>query len=200
MTLTKLESQVIDMISDGDEFENFPTECFEDIVDYTNIKPKALRGVISSLIKKEYLSEGEYPNGMVAYHLIKDAPEADLDESLMNTRNIVRMEDKNGVGVFMSRLTDDADIYTPISDRHDAFPSPRRDDGIGDLFLSGVHYCAYKSVEEFRNWIMPHEVKVLMELGFKVLLLTVTDCIEGQFQAIYEKANVLECKDISDLF
>jgi hypothetical protein len=46
-----------------------PTSCFSDIVDSTGLSIKVLRGVLSSLLQKELLLEGQYPNGMKAFHL-----------------------------------------------------------------------------------------------------------------------------------
>jgi len=66
--LTDLEKTVIEEIKDGDYFEEMPTMCISDLSDYTGISTKILRGVLSSLLQKDILIEGEYPNGMTAFH------------------------------------------------------------------------------------------------------------------------------------
>jgi hypothetical protein len=68
--ITELEKVVLDTISNGDEFENMPTECIENIKDSTGISTKVLRGVLSSLLQKDLILQGEYPNGMTAFHLV----------------------------------------------------------------------------------------------------------------------------------
>ena len=66
--MTELETVVLNTISNGDEFEGMATECIENIKDYTGISTKILRGVLSSLLQKGLILQGEYPNGMTAFH------------------------------------------------------------------------------------------------------------------------------------
>jgi hypothetical protein len=67
--ITELESKVLGVIAEGDEFEGMPTECIANIKDNTGISTKILRGVLSSLIQKGLVWQGEFPNGMTAFHL-----------------------------------------------------------------------------------------------------------------------------------
>lgn len=67
-TLTELETIVVAALKQGDDFEEMPTECLGNLIDSTQLSPKVLRGVISSLIQKDLVMTGEFPNGMVAYH------------------------------------------------------------------------------------------------------------------------------------
>jgi hypothetical protein len=69
ITKTALENQVLEIISHGDDYEGVPTQCFLDIMDEFTGTKSELKGVLGSLFKKELISEGEYPNGMNAYHL-----------------------------------------------------------------------------------------------------------------------------------
>lgn len=71
LNLTELEREVVNIISEGHEFENMPTQCFLDIIDDFSGTKSQLKGVLSSLFKKDLIIEGEYPNGMTAYHLNK---------------------------------------------------------------------------------------------------------------------------------
>jgi len=69
--LSTLEKEVLSIIKSGDDFEEMPTQCFLDIMDYFKGTKSQLKGVLSSLFKKDLILEGEYPNGMTAYHLKK---------------------------------------------------------------------------------------------------------------------------------
>ena len=71
INITELEKQVIDAISKGDDFEDMPTQCIQNIAAITGLSTKILRGVLSSLLQKDILMEGEYPNGMTAFHLLQ---------------------------------------------------------------------------------------------------------------------------------
>ena len=67
--LTELENEVLEIISFGDDYEEAPTQCFLDIMDEFTGTKNQLKGILSSLFKKELIHEGEYPNGLTAYHL-----------------------------------------------------------------------------------------------------------------------------------
>ena len=69
LNLTQLEKQVLTIISCGDDYEDTPTECFEEIADSFNGTKNQLKGVIGSLEKKQLIWLGEYPNGITSYHL-----------------------------------------------------------------------------------------------------------------------------------
>ena len=68
--LTQLENKVLIELQNGDNFEEMPTMCIGELYDETGLSKKVLRGVLGSLYKKELITEGEYPNGMTAYHLL----------------------------------------------------------------------------------------------------------------------------------
>jgi len=69
LNLTQLEKEVLTIISWGDEYEETPTEGFEEIASAFNGTKNQLKGVIGSLEKKELIWLGEYPNGITCYHL-----------------------------------------------------------------------------------------------------------------------------------
>ena len=69
LQITELEMQVLEIISWGDEYEETPTECFDQIADSFNGTKNQLKGVIGSLEKKNLIWLGEYPNGLISYHL-----------------------------------------------------------------------------------------------------------------------------------
>lgn len=71
-TITQLEETVLEIISWGDEYEETPAECFLGIMDsfeHAGGTKHQLKGVLGSLIKKDLIWEGEYPNGLNSYHL-----------------------------------------------------------------------------------------------------------------------------------
>tara|TARA_R110002153_G_scaffold217850_1_gene370304 strand:+ start:215 stop:439 length:225 start_codon:yes stop_codon:yes gene_type:complete len=69
LNITELEKTVLEIISWGDDYEETPTECFENIMDSFKGSKNQLKGILGSLIKKELIWEGEYPNGLNSYHL-----------------------------------------------------------------------------------------------------------------------------------
>ena len=70
LNLTELELIVISNLKNADEFEDMPTDCLENLVDNTGLTAKVLRGVLSSLIQKEIVWQGEFPNGKTAFHYL----------------------------------------------------------------------------------------------------------------------------------
>ncbi len=69
LKITKSEKKVLDIISWGDDYEGVPTECFENIMDSFKGTENQLKGILSSLYKKELIWIGEFPNGVNSYHL-----------------------------------------------------------------------------------------------------------------------------------
>ena len=67
--MTNLEEKVLEIISWGDDYEETPTECFEGIMDSFKGSKSELKGILSSLYKKELIWIGEFPNGLNSYHL-----------------------------------------------------------------------------------------------------------------------------------
>jgi len=65
--LTELENRVLEAIKQGDWFDDMPSECIGNLVDSTGLTSKVLRGVLSSLLQKELIEQGEYPNGITAF-------------------------------------------------------------------------------------------------------------------------------------
>ena len=67
--LTELETLVLESISQGDYYDDMPTECIENLKDSLNISTKILRGVLSSLVQKDLVRLGEFPNGLTSFSL-----------------------------------------------------------------------------------------------------------------------------------
>ena len=69
LNITELEKKVLEIISWGDDYEETPTECFDNIMDSFKGSKNELKGILSSLKKKELIWIGEFPNGLNSYHL-----------------------------------------------------------------------------------------------------------------------------------
>jgi len=127
----------------------------------------------------------------------------------METTKILRLEAADGLGIFRSRDNNrnirDFQLYMldcndDLTNVHEELPPPGNDLLIGDKFLPGYHYCAYKSVEQFQEWVKPEWCKELIDNGIKVLLLEVINPIVGMHQVAYYKDAVINTEDITDLF
>jgi hypothetical protein len=66
--MTQLEFEVLNIIKEGDWFEEVPTEGFKNIMEQFNGTKNQLKGILSSLSKKGFILIGEYPNGQECYH------------------------------------------------------------------------------------------------------------------------------------
>lgn len=122
----------------------------------------------------------------------------------------IRIEhSKSGKGIFTHGLDVDPQIYKEGVDylsnsisffqRHNKFPSPMGDKKI-KRYAAENEFCAFKSLEQLREWVTSKEIREFIKMGFKVLLLDLTDCIEGDFQIIYCKEDIVQVKDITNLF
>lgn len=118
-------------------------------------------------------------------------------------RTILRVEHPyDGKGIWRSKDENECyrvlklSRYIAFSQRHCKFSTPEHDNLPMDL----EHFCAFKSIEEFQKWVNPTEIKEFINMGFKVLLIDVSTCFVGEFQIIFKKENILQTKDISNLF
>lgn len=90
------------------------------------------------------------------------------------------------------------DKYYDLVVRHFRIPTPNRD-GLG-RYLYPDEFCAFKSIEQIQQWIKPEEFNMLIEDGFEVYILELSDALELENQIIFEKQNITEQKNISNLF
>ena len=120
---------------------------------------------------------------------------------------IVRVQHKrDGYGLFRSRTSranivriDKIPKLNDLSKRHSAFPTPINDKGI-KRYPDYEERCAYKSIEQLTTWITPEELKILINNGFIILLITASECTVGDYQILYHPKNITKCIDISELF
>lgn len=126
---------------------------------------------------------------------------------------IVRIEHpRDGMGLWNSRENNQEKInehsqYKNISDRHmnyHIFPNYSQDDelkkqiGWNDIL---DYNFAFKSLDQLATALTNEELKeCINELGFKVLMLTVTDYFQSSYQVVYRKSSITEQNDISFMF
>ena len=73
--LTELEILVLNSLKDQDEYDDLPTSSVGNLTESTGICTKSIRGVLSSLIKKDLVTSTTYPNGKIAFqYLYKQIP------------------------------------------------------------------------------------------------------------------------------
>lgn len=123
-------------------------------------------------------------------------------------KTIIRIEHKSGIGIFRAKNRLGNEIiftkknrskFNSLEKRHWDFPTPYGDSKI-NRFINPEEFCAFKSIEQVQQWITKDEIIALTKHDFKVLMLDVSECIEGEYQIIYEKKNILQSKDITNLF
>ena len=122
---------------------------------------------------------------------------------------ILRIEHKDGCGIFRSHVCvnlNDFDTFSErhndfdtFSERHNDFPTPNEDMFIL-RYVEEDEFCAFKSIEQLQEWVTADEIKQFIKLNCKVLLIDVSECIVGEFQILYKKENIIQTKDISELF
>lgn len=118
------------------------------------------------------------------------------------TIKIVRLERK-GRGIFRpsNRIIFKSKIAKTTHERHNynGFPTPYGE-GL-DLDKDDMEwFCAYKSVEQLQKWVLKKEMAYFIKMGFKVLLLNVTNFQEGEKQVLYTKDSINSSEDITSLF
>lgn len=120
---------------------------------------------------------------------------------------IVRVEHKiDGRGIFRSRTKGGNCRYERIPKhknltiRHVShFPPPHRDKGIMRSPYS-YEFCAFKSIDELQRWVTKEEISNLIKKGFKVLVHDVSDCTIGEYQVLFDKDDIRDTTDVSELF
>lgn len=126
----------------------------------------------------------------------------------------IRIEHEDGQGMFIVEQCDE--LGMEIGTRYDKIVGPeflptirQRHTGVfkgpgretfADQFISGKHFFAYKSIEQLRQWVFPEEMIQLLDRGYKVYLLNLSEAIEGEMQIIYMKKDIISKQDISSLF
>ena len=126
---------------------------------------------------------------------------------------IVRIEHpRDGKGLWRSMyhctsVIDEHSQYDTISSRHcdsSKFPNFKNDDELIQQIswdeLQNYNF-AFKSLDQLATALTNDELKeCISKLGFKVLMLTVTDYFQSSFQVVFRKSSITEQNDISFMF
>lgn len=122
--------------------------------------------------------------------------------------SVFRLEHEDGDGIFTERSSEECigrhvthPLLRLIWERHSTenknhFPTPKAE----GLQLSKDHkewFCAYKNLEVFQKFIMPHELKELHCRKISLLLLVVAEYQVGRMQALYTKQSIIESINIT---
>ena len=129
---------------------------------------------------------------------------------------VIRVEHEDGIGIFNTitgkTIYDIKELHELIK-RHFKFSSPQKfknpsQDGLN--LYKGCNdkrkvkcFCAFKSLHQFRKLITADEVKIILDHGFNIFLLTVTNYQCGEDQVIYTKKSIKSIKskeNINSLF
>lgn len=119
---------------------------------------------------------------------------------------IIRIEHKSGKGIFTTKVNRRGNYLdekykwaNELIERHDKFPAPYEDILI-NRNIKEDEFCAFKSIEQLQEWITKDEIKRLSKHNFKVLLIDVSECVIGEYQILYKKTDIIQSKDITNLF
>jgi hypothetical protein len=114
---------------------------------------------------------------------------------------VVRVQNREtGIGMFFTNgLLFIVEGLSRISPRHRDFNTPD-EDGLDVKLDNKEWFCAYKSIEQFQQWVMLSEVRILIEKGFDVLLLDVEEYQIGEHQVVFTKQSITSTKVINELF
>lgn len=120
---------------------------------------------------------------------------------------VIRIEYSDGKGLWRADsgnpffcIIDTAKCYNSLEDRHRSFPSPAIDGELSVKFRPGIHFCAFKSIKQLQQWVFPEEMKEIIQLGFRVYLLELSEWLEGEYQIAYDKKCITKKEDITSLF
>lgn len=114
---------------------------------------------------------------------------------------VVRVQNRNtGIGMFHTHgLLMTTKGLKNISPRHRDFNTPD-EDGLDVRLYGKEWFCSYKSIEQFQQWVMLDEVRILIKKGFDILLLDVEEYQIGEHQVIFTKQSITSTKVINELF
>lgn len=123
---------------------------------------------------------------------------------------VLRLEHNDGSGIFTSYINGEHREYNPwsvachedVSSRHQQFKDPYKEEFSSDIyvFIEGLHFCAYKSIEQFQDWIHKDEFAQYYAHGIKAYILELSDCFIGIDQVLFKKSDVISKTDVSELF
>lgn len=117
-------------------------------------------------------------------------------------KTIFRIEHFSGSGLWTTKdengwyIIKNAPFFGELSNKHSMFPTPFEE----GYSLLESEFCAFKSIPQLEEWVDRDWIKWLSENGYQVLLLDVKECVELEYQIIFDKESVISVKDVTDLF
>jgi len=118
----------------------------------------------------------------------------------MKTIQVIRFEHpEDGFGIFLSPHSDSkepGDIIDKFNDKHGEFKLPCED----GLKLNSRWFCAFKSIDQVKQWVTTDEIAVFKARGFIIWMLEVSEYQQGEYQVIYTKESIINKTDISSIF
>jgi len=102
-------------------------------------------------------------------------------------------------GEFVDFTNEEKQMYSDFNIRHNSFNSPKKDLLYIRLY-DKTWFCAYKTVEQLQQWLMPDEIRFLISKNFDVLLLAVNEYQVGEHQVIFTKESIVSSNVINSLF
>ncbi len=132
----------------------------------------------------------------------------------MSTKAIRIQHPDSELGLWRTEINDKCVLqnhsqFDKIQERHgnpDKFPTLYQDDVlIEQVYAKDIstrdYYFAFLSLDQLKEALTSEELKeCINSLGFRVLLLELSDCIASPFQIIFKKKDVLNSEDISFMF
>lgn len=117
---------------------------------------------------------------------------------------IIRIEHTTGWGLWRAHLNpftaiiEELECFNEVLEKHKNMPTVINDPGLGSRNTD--EFCAFKSIEEFNQWMDKAWMPELVDNDFKVLMIDVSECRIGQYQVVFKKEHILQTKDITSLF
>lgn len=127
----------------------------------------------------------------------------------MEPITVYRVEFETGEGLHRARndegryVLDSHSCRNKILERHSdrsVFPAPNLDRTLWRISDIKYYHFAYNNLATLQLALLPHEVKECVDLGFKILELTVTDYIQSPHQTIFKKSSIINRLDITKQF
>ena len=120
-------------------------------------------------------------------------------------KTVIRIEHLCGNGLFMAFDYKKNDFFInwlcpDLIDKHNCeFPTPFND-GLNIIKNEKKWFCAYKSIDQIKEWITISEINIILNNKFRMLSLDVNEYQEGGQQILFTKESIVKIEDISNQF
>lgn len=126
----------------------------------------------------------------------------------MRAIKVLRIETDEGVGVFKNGIDCAYDLIPDACNRHfreksscydTYFPIPQ-EDGINMEKDSKEWFCSFLSLKQLNELFFPDEIKILLDHGYNIRLLTVTNYQKGNSQVVFTRDSVIKTQTLNSIF